>query len=219
MARYSTLSAKAAHSRIVDLRKRILYSPFQLTDAFPENSPGISTFHAFSEEWPSVLLLLIAQTMSDFIHRNRILNKHGSWPGFWPHTRLLELSLPGVFLSLLTLSVFPAGLTSKPHHAQQDFPALRGSLWLRLPSTFSHRPAMLINYYRFDGWKLSIWNIIYSLKKRAAAPGACISWIIFHHSEQSRNYRPINRCLPQKSREKWFPLLHSPFCSLMPCHR
>ena len=34
-----------------------------------------------------------------------------------------------------------AGLTSKPHHAQQPRVALRGSFRLRLASTFNHRPA------------------------------------------------------------------------------
>ena len=34
-----------------------------------------------------------------------------------------------------------AGLTPKPHHAQQPKVALRGSLRLRLASTFNHRPA------------------------------------------------------------------------------
>jgi hypothetical protein len=33
-----------------------------------------------------------------------------------------------------------AGLTPKPHHAQQPLVALRGSFRLRLASTFNHRP-------------------------------------------------------------------------------
>ena len=90
-------------------------SPFQLTNAFPENISR--QFHHPCPLWrkvSSVLLLIIASY--DIVE----ISIH-SWPGFCPHTRLLERSLPGVFLSLLTLSVFPAGLTSKPHHAQQKF--------------------------------------------------------------------------------------------------
>ena len=46
-----------------------------------------------------------------------------------PPTRLLELSL---LSSLFVLSVLPAGLTSKPHHAQKHFCFLT---WVVLPAT------------------------------------------------------------------------------------
>jgi hypothetical protein len=41
-----------------------------------------------------------------------------------------------------------AGLTPKPHHAHQTLSDLRGSLRLRLASTFNHRPnIILLTYY------------------------------------------------------------------------
>lgn len=53
--------------------------------------------------------------------------------GFYPHTRLLEGSLlDGLHPPLLLLSLFAAGLTSRPHYDQHRFGCLT---WIPLPAT------------------------------------------------------------------------------------
>ena len=91
-------------------------------------------------------LLLICVFMSNFIIYNQIFCKKKhlkryfwifSWPGFWPHTRLLRRSLwvcrttSRLDLEFFWLSV---GLTSKPHHDHQ-LRFWRWLTWIPLPAT------------------------------------------------------------------------------------